>query len=228
MYGRRGTAALARDRGAEARPRERLAALGAAALADEELLALVLGTGIRGEGVVAVAERLLGEGGAEGLRARTYAALCGERGVGEARAARMVAALELGRRAHGSDRAPLVRTPDEVYAATREYALERREHFLTVLLNARNRLIRKELVSIGTLNASLVHPREVFRSAILESAASLILVHNHPSDDPQPSADDLDITTRIQRAGEILGIELLDHVIVCRSGFLSFRQEKML
>jgi len=228
MYGRRGTAVLARDSGTEPRPRERLAAVGAAGLADAELLALVLGTGVRGEGVLTLADRLLGEGGAEALRARPYDTLRTERGVGSARAARIVAALELGRRAHDGDRAPFLRTPEEVYAATREYALERREHFVTVLLNARNRLIRKELVSIGTLNASLVHPREVFRSAILESAASLILVHNHPSDDPQPSADDLDITARIQRAGEIMGIELLDHVIVCRSGYLSFRQERML
>jgi DNA repair protein RadC len=210
------------------RPRERLASVGAGGLADAELLALVLGTGSRGEGVLSLSSRLLGERGAESLREKPFESLRGERGLGTARAARLVAALELGRRAHDKDRSPVLRTPEEVYAATREYALERREHFLTVLLNARNRLIRKELISIGTLNGSLVHPREVFRSAILESAASLILVHNHPSDDPQPSADDLDITARIARAGEILGIELLDHVIICRSGFLSFRQERLI
>lgn len=228
MYGRSWTAALARDQAAGLWPRERLQSVGAVGLADAELLALVLGSGSRGEDVLALASRLLGETGAEGLRARSYETLRAERGFGAARAARVVAALELGRRAHDGDRSPVLRTPEEVYAATREYALEKREHFLTVLLNARNRLIRKELISIGTLNGSLVHPREVYRTAITESAASLILVHNHPSDDPQPSADDLDITARLARAGEILGIELLDHVIICRSGFLSFRQERLI
>jgi DNA repair protein RadC len=228
MYARRRTGALARDQETVERPREKLESRGAAALTDAELLALVMGSGRRGAEALAEAAQLLGEGGAEGLRARGLDALRSERGVGRARAARIVAAVELGRRASGGDRTPLLRTPEEVYAATREYASERREHFVTVLLNARNRLIRKELVAIGTLNASLVHPREVYRSAIVESAASLILVHNHPSDDPQPSPDDLDITARLVRAGELLGIEVLDHVIICRSGFLSFRQERLI
>jgi DNA repair protein RadC len=124
---------------------------------------------------------------------------------------------------------PSVRTPEEVLRLVRPLVRDAdREHFYCLHLSARNTVLEVALVSVGTVNASLVHPREVFKRAIALSAASIIVVHNHPSGDPAPSTDDLDITSRLTKAGELLGIEVLDHVIVCNGHFTSFREEKLL
>jgi len=124
---------------------------------------------------------------------------------------------------------PPVRTPEEVLRLVRPLVRDAdREHFYCVHLSARNTVLEVTLVSVGTVNASLVHPREVFKRAIALSAASIILAHNHPSNDPSPSADDLDITSRLTKAGELLGIEVLDHVIVAEGSYTSFRQERLL
>ena len=198
---------------------------GPEALSDQELLALILRTGYSGRGVMDLAAELLGKFPG-GLPAAGFAVLSRFKGVGRARAAALAAAFELSRRWNGKeDPRPLLDTPSRVLAAVPETVrLGRKEHLLAFYLNARSHLIHQETVSIGTLSASLVHPREVFSPAVAHSAAAVVVVHNHPSGDCAPSADDRETTRRLVRAGEILGIPLLDHLIVSGSSFFSFRE----
>ncbi|MBI3332675.1 MAG: DNA repair protein RadC [Candidatus Omnitrophica bacterium] len=200
------------------RPRERLAALGTEALSQQELLACLLGRGCAGESVITVAQRLLNRfGGLERIAQAPLEELAGVRGIGLAKAAQLKAACELSRRADVAPRrlsAPL-ETPDAAMRLAKRYlARRRKEHFIVLLLDTRHRVMKVSEISVGSLEASLVHPRETFQEAIAASAAALILAHNHPSGDPTPSAEDLDLTRRLKEAGEILGIPVLDHLIV--------------
>jgi len=211
------------------RPRERLEANGPQALADAELLALLLRTGGRDADALALARTLLEDhDGLAGLARARCAELTATSGVGPAKAASVCASLELGRRlaARRLARGSAIRTPADVHrhfhSRLRDAPAER---FVVVMLDGRHRVLREEVVSQGTLTASLVHPREVFRAALREAAAALILVHNHPSGDPAPSREDRDVTDRLTRAGEILGVRVLDHVIVAERGFYSFRED---
>jgi len=213
-------------------PRERLARFGPEALSDGELLALVLRTGGGGSDVLGVARRVLArQGGLRGLARSTPRELRDAPGVGPTKAASLLAAVEIGRRlaAHRLEPGQAVRGPADLY---HHFAARLRdadhEQFLVVLLDGRHRVLRSEAVSRGTLTASLVHPREVFRPAIREAAAALVLVHNHPSGDPTPSREDREITSRLARAGEILGIRVVDHVVVAERGYRSFREEGLL
>jgi DNA repair protein RadC len=209
------------------RPRERLRAHGASRLSDAELLALVLGSGVAGRSVARIAGRLARRR-ADELSQWPLARWMLMPGIGLARAAAMVAAFELGRRAgRPGERAP-IRGPEDVLGQVRDLVQARREHFVVLLLNARHELQCRETVSIGSLNASIVHPREVFLPAILHSAASVVLVHNHPSGDPEPSEEDLGITRRLVQVGELVGIAVLDHVIVAGRGHVSFRARQLL
>ncbi len=210
------------------RPRERLEALGAEALSDAELLALLLRTGGRGSDAPTVASWLLQRyGGLLGLARASRRDLSAATGVGPAKQATLRAAFELGRRLAAGRLAPgtALRSPADVFRhfhpALRDAPHER---FLVLLLDGRHRLMRHEMVSQGTLTASLVHPREVFRPALRESAAALVLVHNHPSGDPAPSAEDRDVTARLVRAGELLGVPVLDHVVIAERGYTSLRE----
>ncbi|HET9327542.1 MAG TPA: DNA repair protein RadC [Candidatus Eisenbacteria bacterium] len=213
---------------ARPRPRERLRDVGAAALADAELLALIVGSGTPGRSAIGVG-RLLARTRPGELAEWPPARWMRIPGVGAARAAALVAAFELGRRAA---RAPVsggpIRGPEDVLAHVPDLARARREHFVVLLLNARHEIQCRETVSIGSLNASIVHPREVFRPAILHAAASVVLVHNHPSGDPEPSEEDLGITRRLSEVGELVGIGVLDHVIVASRGTVSFRSRRLL
>jgi DNA repair protein RadC len=210
-------------------PRERLRSSGAEALSAAELIALVLRTGARGRDAVDVARALLARsGGLDRLESAPASDLAAVTGVGAAKAASLIAAFELGRRCACS-RLPegvALRSPDDVFrsfgARLRRLAQER---FIVVLLDGRHRILGEEVVSQGTLTASLVHPREVFRPALRASAAAMILVHNHPSGDPTPSAEDRAVTERLARAGEILGVRVLDHVVVAERGYVSLREE---
>lgn len=211
------------------RPRERLLAFGAEALSAAELLALVLRTGARGRDALDVARHLLDRSGSlDRLESAGARELAGAPGVGAAKAAALVAAFELGRRCATTRLAEgaALRGPEDVF---RHFAPRLRrlpqERFGVVLLDGRHRVIGEEMVSQGTLTASLVHPREVFRPALRACAAALILVHNHPSGDPSPSAEDRAVTRRLARAGELLGIRVLDHVIVAERGYASLREE---
>jgi len=210
------------------RPREKLRARGPAALTECELLALLLGSGSAGRSALSVA-RVLARRAPSELAAWPLTRWLRIHGIGLARAAALTAAFELGRRALAWDgEAKAIRGPEDVQAHVRDLARARREHFVVLLLNARHELQGRETVSIGSLNASIVHPREVFLPAILHSAASVVLVHNHPSGDPEPSEEDLSITRRLVEVGELVGIEVLDHVIIASRGTTSFRSRKLL
>lgn len=210
------------------RPREKLGRLGAASLGDNELLALVLGSGTRRAGSLALADLVLeAAGGVHGLAALGGSDMRRIPGVGEARAAQVLAAVELGRRTllrAPADR-PQLLTPAEV--ATHllpEFGARPVEQFGLVLLDAKHRLIRTTVLTVGTLDRSVVHPREVFREAASARAAGIVLFHNHPSGDPTPSADDLSLTRRLVAAGELMGIDVLDHVVLTATRFVSLRE----
>ncbi|HAM36317.1 MAG TPA: hypothetical protein DEB40_05625 [Elusimicrobia bacterium] len=220
---------LLRDIHPAERPREKLARRGPQPLSDQELLALVLRSGCAGRGVMDLAAIVM-EGFPEGLAGAQFSALRRIKGMGVSRAAAVVAAFELGRRWAGrQELRPVLDSPGRVIEAVPAAVRDgRKEHLLAFYLNARSQLLAQETVSIGTLSASLVHPREVFSPAVAHSAAAVIVVHNHPSGDCSPSADDRDTTRRLVRAGEILGIPLMDHVIVAGPGFYSFREHGLL
>lgn len=210
------------------RPREKLRTRGPTALSDAELLSLVLGSGTARRSAFRLGRALARHRPSE-LGAWSSARWLLEPGIGPARAASLVAAFELGRRAHRrSEGGALIRGPEDVLAQVADLASARREHFVVLLLNARHEMQVRETVSIGSLNASIVHPREVFLPAILHSAASVVLVHNHPSGDPEPSEEDLSITRRLVQVGELVGIGVLDHVIVAARGVVSLRERRAL
>ena len=210
------------------RPRERLHAHGPESLADAELLALLLRTGARGRDPTGLAAVLLSQhGGLRGLAGALPGELAATPGIGPAKSASIVAALELGRRLamrrmHAGE---AVLSPADVHRHFHPRLRDApHERFVVVLLDGRHRWMREVVVSQGTLTASLVHPREVFRPALREASAALILVHNHPSGDPTPSREDVEITARLVRAGELLGVHVLDHVVVAEQGFVSLRE----
>jgi len=210
-------------------PRERLAALGAEALADAELVALLLRSGSPRLAARDVAQALLRRhGGLRGLARATFADLRREPGLGTAKVATLLAAFELGRRVASARLRPgdPIRSPADVHRHFHPLLRDApHERFLVVLLDGRHRVIRPVLTSQGTLTASLVHPREVFAPALREPAAAIVLVHNHPSGDPTPSREDREITVRLAAAGELLGIPVLDHVVVAEQGYTSLRDE---
>jgi DNA repair protein RadC len=200
------------------RPREKLERLGPDGLGDNELLALVLGSGSRDADALALANRVIECAG--GLHAIPRASALDLRrvaGVGPARAAQVLAAVELGRRTlvRGVAERPQLILPRQVAAyLLPQYGAARVEQFGILMLDTKHRLIRIKIVSIGSLDTTVVHPREVFREAAAASAACIILFHNHPSGDPTPSSDDLVLTTRMVNAGDIMGIDVVDHVIL--------------
>ena len=212
----------------EERPRERLYDKGAEALADAELLAIQLGAGVRGQSAVEVARRLLvRHGSLSAVAARPVVELAAHPGVGRARAARLAAAFELTRRLrsrNGGSRVVLA-SPEQVYARYGPLMEDlHKEVFRAALLDAQNGLLRDVIVSEGTLSASLVHPREVFKPAILEPAASVILLHNHPSGDPTPSREDLRLTRQLADCARLLDLRLHDHVIIGHGRYVSLAQ----
>jgi DNA repair protein RadC len=210
------------------RPREKLARLGAPALGDNELLALVLGSGSRARDVLDVANAVLEQrGGLYGLTRSTAADLCAIAGVGPARAAQVLAAVELGRRTlvrTHADR-PRLNTPRQLAShLLPQHGSRPVEQFGIVLLDTKHRLLQIRLVSSGSLDSTVAHPREVFRDAIAGRAAAIVLFHNHPSGDPQPSADDVALTARLVEAGQVIGIDVLDHLILADQRYYSFAE----
>lgn len=207
-------------------PRERLRRCGAEALGDRELLAIVLGTGYRGCNVLEVAGAILEAHPKEDLMGLSATQLARLKGVGQAKAAVLVASLELARRSlhKGLGVLPAVTCPAEIVPMLAEIKDQRKEHFISLYLNARNQVMHRETISIGSLSASIVHPREVFQVAVHHSAASMILAHNHPSGDVTPSQEDLALTRRLLQAGEIMGIDILDHIIIGPDDFLSLKE----
>ena len=214
------------------RPRERLLKLGSEALSAQEILAVMLGRGTKGESVMMTSQKLLSRfGSLKGVTHASVEELTQTTGIGLAKAAQIKAALELSRRLEGNLSAkprPILRSPEDVVAEVRSQLKgKKKEHFLVVCLDTRNRSIDRKLVSMGSLDTSIVHPREVFKEAISCCAASVILAHNHPSGDPEPSKEDIELTKRLAKAGEIVGIDVLDHIIVCDEGFMSLKARNL-
>jgi DNA repair protein RadC len=217
---------------AEERPRERLARLGPDALAAGELVAVILGTGTRGRSAVEVAQGLLEEaGGLRRLSTRTLREIAAAYGLGDARAARVMAAFALGRQVSQLRLTPgaRFRSGADIFRHYHGRLRDlRKEQFWAVLLDGKNRVLREERVSEGSLTASLVHPREVFAPAIRESAGALVFVHNHPSGDPTPSVEDVEITRRLCAVADLVGIRILDHVVVGDGAYVSFLERGLL
>lgn len=207
------------------RPREKLQAFGLAGLTEEELLSLIIGRGSRGTPVEAIASELNELiFSADGSTRIPTLAECEEiKGLGRAKATAVLAGLELGRRSTSLRGRP-IHSPEDALVHLCWMATLRREHFQVLYLDTRRRLLRSETISIGTLNASLVHPREVFRTAFLESAQGLLVAHNHPSGDPEPSTEDLALTRRLAKIADLLGFTLVDHLIVAGNSWVSIRQ----
>jgi DNA repair protein RadC len=218
----------------EDRPREKLLAKGAHALTETELLAIILrnGNASTGESAIDHARILLNQfGGLGGIEAASASEIAAVKGIGPAKVAQLKASLEIGKRI-GSRKwgtgQPL-RSAEDVYQHFREnLGREKRELFYVVLLNNKNRKMREVKVSEGSLTASLVHPREVFNPVIRDSAAGVIFVHNHPSGDPAPSPEDIDITKRLKEVGDVMGVRVLDHVVIGHDRYFSFNDKGML
>jgi len=214
------------------RPRERLLKLGSEALSAQEILALILGRGVKGESVMVTAQRLLSRfGNLKGVANASIEELTEIRGIGPAKAAQIKAAVELSKRLEGpvdEREKPVIKSPEDVVSIVKSQLKgKKKEHFLVLCLDTRNNVINCRAISMGSLDTSIVHPREVFKEAISSSAASVILVHNHPSGDPEPSKEDIELTKRLAKAGEIMGIEVLDHIIVCDKSYSSLKAKNL-
>ncbi len=212
------------------RPREKLIAKGAENLKDSELLAILLRTGKTGKNVIEIASQILTKHSKKRLLQMTYEDLLKISGIDSAKATTLLAAFELSKRAMevNDTNLPTIVTPKDIVAQLTELRNNKKEHFIALYLNARNQLVHKETISMGTLNANLVHPREVFEPALKHSAANIMVAHNHPSGDPKPSEDDLEITKRLVEAGKMMGIEVVDHIIITKNSYLSFREQHLI
>ena len=212
------------------RPREKLVAKGAENLKDSELLAILLRTGKTGKNVIEIASQILTKHSKKRLLQMTYQDLIKIGGIDSAKAATLLAAFELSKRALevNDTNLPTINDAKDAVAQLTDLRDLKKEHFVALYINARNKLIHRDLVSVGTLNANLVHPREVFEPAIARSSVQVIVAHNHPSGDPEPSEDDLAITRKLVEGGKLLGIELIDHIIITKTGYLSFKDKKLI
>jgi DNA repair protein RadC len=213
------------------RPRERLAALGAEVISNAELIAILLRSGIEGKNAVQMAQEiLLHHGGLEGLHKVSYEELCNQRGIGPAKAAQLKAAIELGRRLSlgNSSEQPAINSPDDAAALVLyEMGALESEHLRVMILDTRNKLIKISEVYRGSLNSSFIRIGEIFRDAIRTNAASIIVVHNHPSGDPSPSPEDVAVTREIVDAGKLLDLEVLDHIIIGKNRFVSLKSKSL-
>jgi DNA repair protein RadC len=213
----------------EDRPRERAVRLGAKHLSNQEILAILLGSGTREESVMALANRVLMHfEGLKLLQEATFEELTSIKGIGDAKSVQILAALELGKRMsqYKPDERYVIRSPDDgANYVMEEMRTLKQEHFVVLFLDSKNYIIHRKTIFVGSLNASIVHPREVYREAVKRSAASIIVAHNHPSGDPSPSKEDIQVTRRLVESGKIMGIELLDHLIIGNRKFVSLKEK---
>lgn len=207
------------------RPREKLEKYGSEKLSNSELLAILLRTGSRGLNVVELSKKILQKFSNSGLAKAGIKDLKSTFGLGAAKACEIVACFELGRRLLQNKKSTLILSPKDVWQELKDIRGHKKEHFVVFYLDSRSQEIEREIISVGTLNANLVHPREVFEPAIKKSAAQIIVAHNHPSGDPEPSEDDLIITKRLAEAGKIIGIDIIDHVIIAKDSYVSLKEK---
>jgi len=216
------------------RPRERLINLGSESLSIQELLTLIIGQGTPNKSVINIVQELLAKfKNLKGISEATIEQLCEIKEIGSAKAAQIKACFEILKRLETQEkeisRDITISSPKDVAKIAQSILKDKKkEYFLIFPLDSRNKITKESIISIGTLTANLVHPREVFKEAISRNAAQIIVVHNHPSGDPEPSEDDLEITKRLMKGGEILGIDVIDHIIIARDGFLSFKERGLL
>ena len=203
-------------------PREKLIEKGAENLRDSELMAILLRTGIEGKNVIKVSEEILSKFPKKKLLSLDFKTLSEIKGIGPGKACLLLSAFELTKRALDveDNSLPIINSAKDAVVHLQDIRNAKKEHFVVLYLNARNQLVHKEIISIGTLNASLVHPREVFKPAIEHLAASIIIAHNHPSGGLEPSEADVMLTGRLADAGELLGISVVDHVVVTKKDYL--------
>ncbi|MGG3689610.1 RadC family protein [Caldifermentibacillus hisashii] len=220
---------LIKDFPKEERPRERFIHHGPSSLSNQELLAIILRTGTKNESVLQLAQRLIKE--FQGLRMLMNASLeelTKIKGVGEAKAIQLLAAIELGKRIANmkNEERYVIRSPEDgANYVMEEMRFLTQEHFVCLFLNTKNEVIHKQTIFIGSLNASIVHPRELFKEAFRRSAASMICLHNHPSGNPEPSREDIEVTRRLVECGKILGVDVLDHIIIGDKRYVSLKEK---
>ncbi|GGI10486.1 RadC family protein [Gottfriedia solisilvae] len=220
---------LIRDFPKDDRPRERLIKEGPSSLSTQELLAIVLRTGTKNESVLQISNQLLHK--FDGLRFLMNASIeeiSNINGIGEAKATQLLAAFELGKRINRLqfEERFVIKSPDDCAKFMMdEMRFLEQEHFICLYLNTKNQIIARETIFKGSLNASIVHPREVFKEAFRRSASSIICLHNHPSGDPTPSREDIEVTKRLVECGKIIGIELLDHIIIGEHKYVSLKEK---
>ncbi len=223
------TTVMMKDVPKEERPRERLLEIGPSHLSNQELLAILIGSGTRKESVTDLAQRVLIH--FEGLlllKGATIEELTSIRGIGTAKAVQILAAIEMGRRMQQMKPVEryMIRSPEDGADFVMEEMRDlKQEHFICLFLNTKNQVLHRQTVFIGSLNASIVHPREVFKEAVKRSAASIICAHNHPSGDPSPSQEDIQVTRRLQECGKMIGIEVLDHLVIGDRKFVSLKEK---
>jgi DNA repair protein RadC len=208
-------------------PREKLAKYGSEKLKDYELLAILLGSGIKGLNVLELSKKILELIKKTGVRKITLENLIKIKGLGKAKASQVFAVLELGKRLNTDNKSEILSASD-VWNFCADIRVLQKEHFVAFYLDTQNYLIERQTISIGTLNSSLVHPREVFEPALSFHAASVIIAHNHPSGELEPSPEDREVTRRLIEAGKIIGIDIIDHIILGKKGYFSFQQAKLL
>ncbi|WP_303049494.1 DNA repair protein RadC [Bacillus sp. Marseille-Q1617] len=220
---------MIRDYPQDERPRERLIQSGAASLSNQELLAILLRTGTRSESVLQLSNRLLTSfDGLNLLKDASLEEITKTKGIGLAKAVQIMAAVELGRRIGNlafDDRYSIRSPEDGANYVMNDMRFLAQEHFVCLYLNTKNQVLHKQTIFIGSLNASIVHPREVFKEAFRRSAASIICIHNHPSGDPTPSREDIEVTKRLVECGRIIGIDILDHLIIGEKKFISLKEK---
>lgn len=217
------------------RPRERLFKLGAEAMSSQELLTIILGRGVKGESVINIVNNLFKQfGNLENISTASIAELSQVKGIGSAKAAQIKAVFELSRRREGEcgekqGKREIIKSPrDAVRIVQQKLKYKRREHFLIMSLDTRNHLIETQTISMGSLDSSIVHPREVFKAAISDLATSIILFHNHPSGNPEPSEEDIKLTRRLIDTGQTIGIDVIDHIIVSDSNYFSMKEKNLI
>jgi DNA repair protein RadC len=210
------------------RPQEKLEKYGPEKLCSSELLAILLRTGVKGMNAVELAKKILCKFPNGDLPKTVFAELKNTFGLGKSKAAGIIACFELGRRFLKDKKSNLLLSPKDVWDNLRDIRDHKKEYFIIFYLDTRNQEIQREIISVGILNANLIHPREVFEPAVRHLAAQILIAHNHPSGDTRPSEEDLKVTKNLLEAGKILGIEIIDHVIVSQNSFLSLKCEGLL